>query len=535
MDAHAPGEEAKGVVIALGLPPRRDGGAGALHVVVPVAGHQVVVLQERRGGQHDVRVVHGVGGHLLVHHGEQILAQQPLLHPRLLRRDGRGIRVVHVQRPHRRRRQFGQRLAQPHHVHGARGRVVGPRGRQRPRVEPGAAPAEGEQAAPGRLPGTGQGGQAGDGARGHAAVGVAREPQAEPDEAGPGAAVGLRQRHHVRRGDAGDGLHPGRVVVRAGRGKLVEAVGVAGDEVRVVPAGGQEVAHHAQRQRRIGAGPHLHEPVGLLGRRRPVHVDHHQPCPVAARLAQERHQVHVARHRILPPHQHQLGCRQGLDVRAHAVAHGHPHALHRRAGADRALQAAGAQGMKEAVPDMEPDLTAGAAVGVGEDRLRPVGRDDRAPARGDLVQRLVPADGREAPFALGPDAAQGREHALGMVHALGVAADLPAEQPRGDRVRGISREVADAAVLDPHLHAAGVRAVVRADRRAVFGQGQAAGVWHHGGTRWGAGGRGGGWPRRDDRVSIAACLPRHNRPAARGIAPPPLVWAVRFWHHSRLQ
>ena len=104
-----------------------------------------------------------------------------------------------------------------------------------------------------------------------------------------------------------------------------------------------------------------------------------------------------------------------------------------------------------------------AGVAVGHDRLRAVGRaGDVAEARGDLVERLVPRDAREASFALAADPAHRMQHALVGVRALEIARDLGAQDAGG---RGMVRRAADgdrAAVLDGRQQRAGIGTIVRA-------------------------------------------------------------------------
>ena len=96
-----------------------------------------------------------------------------------------------------------------------------------------------------------------------------------------------------------------------------------------------------------------------------------------------------------------------------------------------------------------------------------VERGDACQARGDVVERLVPAHAREAPLALATDALQRIQHALGVVRALQIPADLRAQAARGRRMLGIAGDFhrhAPAIVVarDRHEHRARVGAVVRA-------------------------------------------------------------------------
>ena len=71
-------------------------------VLVAAAAIDVVMLQEHRGRQHDVGELCRIGHELLVHAGEEVVAQQALLHQPLLGRDIRRIGVLDQHRRHRR-------------------------------------------------------------------------------------------------------------------------------------------------------------------------------------------------------------------------------------------------------------------------------------------------------------------------------------------------------------------------------------------------------------------------------------------------
>ena len=73
-----------------------------IDVLVAAAAIDVVMFEEHGGGQHDVGEFCRVGHELLVHAGEQVVAQKALLHQALLGRDVDRVGVLDEQRGDRR-------------------------------------------------------------------------------------------------------------------------------------------------------------------------------------------------------------------------------------------------------------------------------------------------------------------------------------------------------------------------------------------------------------------------------------------------
>ena len=88
-----------------------------------------------------------------------------------------------------------------------------------------------------------------------------------------------------------------------------------------------------------------------------------------------------------------------------------------------------------------------AAVAVRQDRLGAEAGDDLLPAAADLGEGFVPGDALPLAAALGADAAQRIQHAVGVVDVIEVGADLGAEPAGGDGVVGVAAEADGAAVL----------------------------------------------------------------------------------------
>ena len=139
---------------------------------------------------------------------------------------------------------------------------------------------------------------------------------------------------------------------------------------------------------------------------------------------------------------------------------GHARSGQAGGGADRPLQVARAQGVHHAgAQRVDLDQPLRARVAVGEDRLA-----QAVEPLGHQVEGLVPARLAELGFPLGAGADERPQEPLLAVDAVEVVGDLPAEEPDRDRVVGVAIHVGGAAVLDRHVHGAGVGTVVRAGR-----------------------------------------------------------------------
>ena len=170
--------------------------------------------------------------------------------------------------------------------------------------------------------------------------------------------------------------------------------------------------------------------------------------------------------RVGAPQQDQLRVREALGIHADRAAERRLDADLARSRAERALEARGAEAMEEApVHRAVLHHAHGAGVVARQDGLGAfAGGRERLEPRGDLVQRLVPADTAELAAPLRPDAPERVQHALGGVGALEVAGDLGAQRTVGERHRRIALDLDCHPVLHGDQHRAGVGAVVRAGR-----------------------------------------------------------------------
>ena len=260
----------------------------------------------------------------------------------------------------------------------------------------------------------------------------------------------------------------------------LEALDVACDVVLIEPAVRDQLVHQRQRERTVGARQRCQVTMALLGRLGPSRVDAPQLGAAALGLLREGPEVQVRRDRVAAPDDDQLALGVVLEMHADLAAVGHRQRLAAGAGADGAVEQRRAELVEEAQRHrLALHHPHRAGVAVRQHGLRLAGGDG-AQARRDRVERLVPGDALEAAAALGADALERMQHALGAVRALGVARHLVAQRAVRRRVVGIALHAHHAAVIDRDAQRAGVGAVVRARaahdaRERVRGAG-------HGGT-----------------------------------------------------
>ena len=211
--AHARGEPAEHLDIRQRLAHRRDGGVVGEHVEVAVGLVDVGVLELGGGRQHDVGVVHGVGGERIHYHAEKVLARKSFQHLVRIRAHRHRIVVVDDHGMHR-RLGGGERVANLRMVDDA-----GPLRRHQVRalefrVVEVVVVRGGEQDPARRIaPRAGERRQAGDGARRHAAARVALHAVVEPDRRGFGRAVLARELHHLLDRNAAGFCRPFRRII----------------------------------------------------------------------------------------------------------------------------------------------------------------------------------------------------------------------------------------------------------------------------------------------------------------------------------
>src|ERR1019366_566624 len=119
LESHAHSKFAKERYVGFALAQRLNRRLRDLQVVVAISLDEIFVLEESRGRQNQIGKVGRVGQELLVNHREQVLALQTAPDQVLIRANRRGVRVVNHQGFDRRIVEFGQHLAELHHIYSA--------------------------------------------------------------------------------------------------------------------------------------------------------------------------------------------------------------------------------------------------------------------------------------------------------------------------------------------------------------------------------------------------------------------------------
>ena len=301
----------------------------------------------------------------------------------------------------------------------------------------------------------------------HGAVGVL-QPGVVQQAGPPGAADPAGRVADLRRGNAGDGLGPLRAELPHVGRQLFEADGPVLHEAPVVQPLLDQHLDHGQGQGPVGARPDG-QPAGVGG---PdgfgAAVVHHQhlgaPGPGPADAGHGQRGGGVGR--VGAPDHHQLGALQvgeGVQLPHPAQQGRGDHPLGGVAVGAGSGGVRGAEGEQQAPGRGLPHAGGGqhlperllesAPARVQADRLRAVPAGDLPQPLHDLVQRLLPADARQAPPAPRPCAALGVQQPLGGVDDVLHARDAAA----GDAVRVIRprAQAPDAPALQMHPDGAG--------------------------------------------------------------------------------
>ena len=230
--------------------------------------------------------------------------------------------------------------------------------------------------------------------------------------------------------------------------------------------------HHAQGEGGVGSGTDGDVPVSQRGGAGAVGVDDDEARAIAAGLLDHGPEMDVVAVDVRGPGEHQFGEAEILGGRAVFLAVYQVPGLTSGLGADGAVEAAGAQAVKEtAVHGAEAEHADGA--GVGQDGLGAVQIADLLEARGNGVEGFIPGDALEglvlaAAFecTLGHAlfSAQRVEDAVGRVDAVEVLGDFSAQKALGDGLRGVALDLDGAAgFVHRDENRTGIGAVVGAD------------------------------------------------------------------------
>ena len=474
-EAEARGEPSEDLGSGLRLAARPDHRLPPLEPVRPVGGIEVVVLEVRGRGQHDVAVGHAVGQHHVGPDGEEILAQEAPAHAVLVRVHDDGVVVVDEQRLDR-RRQIGieQVRADVDDIEHARAR-----GHQVGALQPRHGLREGlarpvDEATAGHPELAGQRGQREDRADAVAAVLVALEAIAHADGRGRQRVIPLGELPHLRRGHPRDALGIGQRHRARPLHVRLEAFHVALDEGAVEGAAPLQLGGERPGQDQVGARPERDVQIRLLGHLGAHGIDHHELPASAPHLVDEGHQVQVRPRDVTAPGHDQLGQRHLLRPHpGHRAERPHP-----RLGADASAQRLsveerGAELVEEAqVHGAAREHPVRPRVVQREHRLRTVRGDHRGDARVDDVERLVPGDRLKAALALGPcPPERGEDPVIAVGEGREVTRYLGADHPRGERIGARAAHLEDRLVLDGHGEAAGIGAIKGTDARLLHTHG----------------------------------------------------------------
>jgi hypothetical protein len=164
----------------------------------------------------------------------------------------------------------------------------------------------------------------------------------------------------------------------------------------------EDDVHHAEGERRVGAGADGDVPVGKRGGAGAVGVDDDEACAIAAGLLDHGPQMDVVAVDVRAPGEDELGKAEvfGGSAELFSVDGVPGHAAGLRT--DGAVQAAGAQAVKEAaVHGAVTEYADGARIAVGQDGLGAVFVADLLEARCDFGRGLRPRRCAQRPHARG--------------------------------------------------------------------------------------------------------------------------------------
>ena len=442
---------------------------------MPASLVDVVMLDECRCRQHDVRDLRRLGHELFVHAHEEVLSREALVDQTELRCDHHRIRILDEHRGHRRPVAEGAPVTGEHR---SDSRLIEHPDARVPHVEPfderpvpvvdRAAVVERSAAL---VPPCARHRRDAEG-RVHVdrPVALSGEPVAEPKEGPGGGADHSRERLDRLGRDPGDRGCPLGGPGREVGFELGRAVRVAREVLPVRVAVPKQHVHERARQRAVGPGPHAHQQVRLLRRRLPVHVDAHDlRAPLAPRLERVGHHVDLGAGRVGPPDDHEIGLRHLPRIGAGKATGPGDEAVPGKGGANGGVLARVAHRVAEPVDPVALYQPHRARVVVGPDGLRavPVGRPPKGARH--LVEGFVPPD-------RGERATRGTAERTGqtvrVMGPLGVARHLAADHPGGVVVRRRAAHPADPPRVEAlDLQSAGRRAVVGTGAVVDLGRG----------------------------------------------------------------
>ncbi len=252
------------------------------------------------------------------------------------------------------------------------------------------------------LPRADQRRQHGDRSCGCAAVVRALHAIVQANDGRRRGGVVMREAFNILDGNAGERRNPIRRIFGDPLAQLIEAAGPSRDVILVVEPVAHNDVHHAQRQRRIGAGIDGDVPVRGARRARRIRIDDDQLCAVAASLFDEGPQMNIVAVDVRGPRDDELCVREGFRVGAEFAA------INR----DQRLPPVSEQIVRSSCdapslmeePSVHRPVIQNAnrpRIGVRQDRFRPMLFCDPLQPRSDGVESFVPRDALEG-FSLAP-------------------------------------------------------------------------------------------------------------------------------------
>ena len=314
---------------------------------------QIRVLEERGGGQQDVRVVRCISLDLLQRHREQVLSAKASQNRVLIRRHRRGIGVVNDHRLHRRVAQFEQRRAELRHVHQPRRAAerrellqVSPL--ERLAIQPVRMGRRELKSAADLFPGPGQSRQQRNRVHRQPSALAALHAVVQADHGRAHGGILTRQAHDLFGGNPCQRRRSLRRVLLHLLAKLVETGRVTFDVIDIVQILSDQHVHHPQRQRRVAARVDEKMLVGELPRPVAMWIDDVKLRPIAARFHNKRPQVHIRTQNVRAPRQDQLRVAKLLGLGGEPVPERRRQRRAAGGRADRAVESRRAQPMEKA-------------------------------------------------------------------------------------------------------------------------------------------------------------------------------------------
>ena len=450
-----------------------DGGRCALDAVGTVAAVEIAVFKGGCGGKDDVGVAGRIGQEPLVHHGEQVVTEQPPNHGVLVRGDGRRVGVVDIDGHDRRFDELVQGVTEPIHVYNPCGSSHEVLPRHLGHGKGGAGGGAGKEP-PSPLPvRPDKCRQTGDGSHGHGAVAVAGEPTPQADERRPGPGKDPRHLLQGLRRQAGQAAHRLRAVIGEHLlPQFLEPVDMLRDIIPVHKPVAHQDVHESEGQGAVASRTDEEGPVGGRRGRGGVGVDYPEPRPFPASHLRLQVKMDARSRRVDPPEDHQVARMYFVRMTGRGLTHDRlpPRVLRR--GADGPVEPGCPQVMEEGVAGVALDEPHGPGVGIGENRLGAVAGDDLPPSTCDGGKRFVPCGCAKLSRPLRSGADERGGEAAGRMDCPFVVKHLRAEGAASVGVLRVAGHPERATVSHGHQQAAGVGAVIGADGTSdLFGHG----------------------------------------------------------------